>query len=198
MSQVIHEVIHAFLYAEYMSPKTPWKYDHINFIIIKTCKDLDPLNTMNNPSFIDPFENQARFRALMSIRRYIWCNLPPDINWSKIQFSDIDWNFVKCIYPKTKDELSIYNEDTLDLTGIVLFKEDDLYYVVEGNHRVSGYISNRYKKIICHHIFVGESITKMKCPLIDKLTNTEVKLYAEGIDNHWSCLYEDQINPDYI
>jgi hypothetical protein len=132
----------------------------------------------------------------MSIRRDSWFNLPPDVKWEEIQLNDLDFNKVKLLYPKSEKDLEIYQDNHLDMTGIILLKEGDYYYVIEGNHRVSEYISN--KKIVkCQYIFVGSSLTGMKCPLIKINCDTPVKLYAEKkLINHWSQLYENDKNPD--
>lgn len=192
---MVHEVIHAFLFAEFTSLKTVWKKHHIPLVMKRTCQDINVENTLNTPNFNNFKENECRYRALMSIRREIWFNLPPDMEWLKLQLTDIDFKKVILLSPKTEKDIEIYKSNFIDLTGIILIKEDEYYYVIEGNHRISGYIFNKLNKIIhCKHIFVGKSIMGLRCPLVRK---GYTKLYAEkNLRNHWSQLYEDQKHPD--
>lgn len=203
MNTTVHKVIHAFLFAEYNSLKNPWKKDHIN-LIITTTHVVDTYQVMNQPNFSSNKENEARYRALMSIRRDSWFNLPPDLLWKEVSFDEIEIDKIVLLCPKTTEELQLYNEiKTLDLTGILLIQQNDKYYVIEGNHRISEYLSKSDKEIKYGPIFVGYSVTGMNCPLINlsiqefENPNHKVKFYAEEkVINHWSQLYEEQINPD--
>lgn len=189
---IVHKVIYAFLFAEYNSPKDKWKHNHINLIINKTNSSLTE-QVMNNPDFSSGEENQVRYRALLSIRRDSWFNLPPDTIWHEKTFAIIDLDKIKLLCPKTKEELLAYqDEKILNLNGIILFEQDNGYYVIEGNHRMSEYLAKTEKSVIYGNVYIGSSLTNMNCPLINNKN-----FYAEeNTINHWAQLYENEINPD--
>src|SRR5258708_22398788 len=137
---IVHEIIHAFLLAEYNSLKSKWKKEHINLIINKTHEDLEIFQIMTQPNFLSGKENEARYRALMSIRRDLWFNFPPDTQWIKCDFGSINIEKIKLLCPKKEEELVVYGSpENLNLSGIILFEQENNYYVIEGNNRMSGY-----------------------------------------------------------
>lgn len=183
-------VIHSFLNAEFNSNKNPWKKQHIIKVLSNTSKVNDLC--LSNPNFSSIEENTARYRALMSIRRDTWFNLPPDTIWKRVTNFNINNENVVLLAPKTEKELSIYNNrENVDINGIILYYQNNIYYVIEGNHRLSQYKLNSmiYNP---EFLYVGVSLSGMNCPLINS-----VNYYAEkNVINHWSELYDGDINPD--
>ncbi len=156
------------------------------------------------PDFNNATENAARFRAFLSIRRELFWNLPPDTTWTRVsnaKFDSDNGEKIVCLYPKTEQQLQVYKNKSLDLSGIWLWTDDnDKCYVVEGNHRVSRWKLEGHKPVTIGNIFVLRSATRMPFPLIDKClgatTKTKPLFVNSGTMNHWSVLYDNCWNPD--
>lgn len=131
-------VIHAFLNAEYEKAKEQTKVALDTSLAIKNFPKI-----LTEPNFKCPEENAHRHRALMSIRRWMWCEFPAECDWyfvEQFEFNKENKDQIRTPWPALTP-----NKETIDLNNIILFTHDRTNFtVVEGNHRVTRWKKSGY------------------------------------------------------
>lgn len=145
-----NHAIHAWLVAEY-DPV------HWNFKAIGATLQLDENPTiLSKPDFNSPWENALRHRALMSIRRWLLSEFPPDSKWWRVDNFQVDAERMKTICIKWPDLKPHRHQLTLD--GIVLFTHDRKSYTcIEGNHRLTQWQARHGSETWYPSLYVVES-----------------------------------------
>lgn len=189
---VVHEAVAALLRAEMTSPATPHKRDHIKTMLgavplDETCEDF------SNPQF-----NHVRFRTLLSIRRSLFWSLPPDTQWTAVEGAV--WTSgttnVHPLFPKTREALKCYVGRDLTLEGIWLWRDDkDVHHVLEGNHRVSGWIARGRPTMVVRRFFVASSPLGSLCTYHSLGKPGKYLVYPNLISNS-AVWYDGQRNPE--
>jgi hypothetical protein len=123
--------VHAFIHAEYSKAQDKTKAALDTSLNIDVYPDI-----LTKPDFNSPSQNARRLRALLSIRRWMWFEFPPDCQWYRVvnfEFSKETDGHIRTPWPAlTKDKT------TIDLDNLLLFTHDRKEYtVIEGNHRVT-------------------------------------------------------------
>ncbi len=95
---------------------------------------------ITKPDFTDKHQNLARYRALVGTRRWIWSQLPPDVEWYKCQVTLIKDGIDKYITPRfpVADPPEADNSESNWLDGIILFGHTtEKTIVIAGSDRYS-------------------------------------------------------------
>lgn len=149
------------------------------------------------PDFQNGFQNYARQRALMSIRRPDWLMFPADTVWDKktISFDRSIDGRLRLVAPK-----SFSSTRPVDLNGIILWtrsdRSDDTWVVLEGNHRVSQWKFNECPELTAS-VFIGRSPSQTICEN-DLATDRTVLPFVEPRMVNYESLYLDDVNPDFV
>jgi len=118
----LHQAVWAHLVAEVEKPGNE-----------KEAKEVAGL--LERPNFDSAADNATRYRALMSFRRHLWSQLPPDVVWSKVDFIYSAESSEQLVTPWPK---VIESKREVSMTpGLIAFSHGGKYYILEGNNRVS-------------------------------------------------------------
>lgn len=143
-----NHVIHAYVKAE-----TAPLHTYTNAILGTLDLKHNP-TILDKPDFNSPTENALRHRALMSARRWMWCELPPTTRWyvcPDFQFNEERRSSIRVPWSALQPPTNVYLDD------IILFTHDrKTFTCIEGNHRITRWKQEGSKPQTAR-VFIGET-----------------------------------------